>query len=235
MPIYEFNSSGKPTKQRPLYITDSNRKPVLVRYVYEFDSSGTPRMVYGSGPDWLARYVSGETAEYNTEYITGISNAYAGKFDLFGNNGGPGTTLWGIQLRHGYGDAPDGVVGGNNHDETVYFRIIPNTINLFSATAISLVGVGAVTGSVHGGLETETYCYFGFGGTETEIFSIPSFTLGGDAIGHKQATIRTTFPINTINGNQEMYFKLRHVQRSAQQYSNSAGSLCLQQINVLYA
>ena len=232
MPVYVCDGTGNAYRQRPLYVMTSDGTPVLIRYVYEYDASGTPRLVYGSGPDWLARYKTGTTAEFNTEYITGIDQANIGSYYLHGNDGAPGRTVWGIIISHGFGDTSGEI--GNNRDETKICRIIPNTINLFGAKAISLVGTGFVTASVHGHIDTETYCYLGFGGVETEIFQIKGFALDGDKWGHQEQAIRTTFPINAINGNQEMYFKLRHLQRSPQALSNSAGLLCLQEINVLY-
>lgn len=233
MPIYQFNESGTPINQRPIYIATAGGAPVPIQYVYEFDASGTPRMVYGSGPEWLARYKTSTVAEFNTEYITGIDGAEIGEYKLHINNGEPfGRSVWGINFSLGFGDTSGDQ--GNYRDDTKIFRIIPSTINLYGATAISLVGTGFVNASVHGHIDTETYCYFGFGGVDTEVFQIKGFALDGDEWGHSEQAIRTTFPISPINGQQEMYFKIRHLQRSPQASSNSFGLLCLQQINVLY-
>ena len=235
MSVYVCDETGNAYIQRPLYVTTSDGTPVPISYVYEYDASGTPRLVYGSGPDWLAKYdATGVSITYNTNYITSIDEMTAGEVYLHGNDGGQAVHLYGMNLSHGFGDAAEGSQG-NTRDETKIFRINPNTINLFGAKAISLVGTGAVTASVHGHIDTETYFWLGFGGVETLIFSIVGFALDGDKWGHKIATnLQSRIPINTINSKQEMYFKIRHLQRSPQHLSNSMGVLSLQAINVLY-
>ena len=235
MPIHIFDGSGNQIKQRPIYVFTSDGTPVPIRYVYEYDSSGTPRMVYGSGPDWLAKYNSeSATAIFDTEYITGIEGLSVGKHPIYSNSGASWEYIYGMNLIHGYDDGPEGS-GPNNHEETITYKIIPNRINLFGATAIQIVGSGVISASVHGHIEVETHVYMGFGGSETLLFEITGFTLDGDNIGNRIVSVNKTIPISPINDDQELYFKIHHIQRSPQNLSNSEAILSMQQINVLYA
>ena len=237
MPVYFFDSSGNPVQQRPIYIFQENN-PILIKSIYEFDSTATPRLVYNTGPDWLARHISGSNAEFNSPYITGLSNVEIGSVDLYSTSK-PHKTIWGINLQSFIADSEfDQGSGGNNGSKTIEFSSLPGILDLTGASAISITAEAYLRCAVHGVLNASAYFYVRYKQPSGEydygeLIGNGTLNISGDPTDYISIPIKNTINIDSSSP-QTLSFFVRVDQQSAQSLSNSLAVLSIKAIDVIY-
>lgn len=228
MPIYIFDSNGNPVQQRPINHFDNNGNTYPIRFVYHFDSNGNPYLVYASGPDWLVKYQSGESALWNTPHLTAINGAKIGFTTIPNPPDSPWSTIWGILMTLAIGDTSE------TKEVNQTWTCSPSSVDLIGAKYLRIIGTGYSCLSVHGNMTSYTQAYAKFGNSEVQLFNVTDLSGDGDYWTHKEVSFDKKIDISQYNTPQPLTFRMVQGQRTVFEYANSFGVINLSQILVEY-